>query len=646
MSSAAAPTTEPTTMNTRITNPRVLNFVRVLWLLYFVSNVGYYLLFTLPVAVQIEICEKPIAECFPLVPRLVADQLTAWSIDYRLVGWEFIIADFLINCLFGGIALSLFWKRSDDVMALLLGALLIGTEFGLRGFAVELVNIIVMLLFLFLFPTGRFAPRWTGWVMLGFIILAVGVLILPVLVSLLEAVFTPLMFVALGTQIYRYRSVYSPAQRQQVKWVLLGISAPIIFFPLIYAIPLNAVVNSGDTALITVFYVIVGGVIAFIPIAFFAISIVFSITRYRLWDIDLVINRSLVYGLATVTLAVVFFGSAFGLQSLLGGANPLVAFAVSAIIPALLFNPARKQAQRLVDRYIYRLRYDLHEVAAAQKLPEIKNPGLYTGRTFGKYEVLGVLGKGGMGEVYKGFGEGQTVALKVLPADLARQEEFRTRFTREAQTLAALQHPNIVKLYGSGMTDDGVHYLAMEYIDGQELSAVIHHGALTDYDALRDWLTSVAAALDYIHDMGLVHRDLKPSNIMLRPSARDTEIKEAVLMDFGIARVDVTGTRITGSGAIGTIDYMSPEQIMAAREVDKRSDVYSLGVIVYELLTGERPFKGGAGQVLFAHLQQPAPDPRDVNSSVPRALAHAVMQALAKKPEDRYPSAGEFAAAL
>jgi serine/threonine-protein kinase len=133
---------------------------------------------------------------------------------------------------------------------------------------------------------------------------------------------------------------------------------------------------------------------------------------------------------------------------------------------------------------------------------------------------------------------------------------------------------------------------------------------------------------------------------MLRPSARDTEIKEAVLMDFGIARVDVTGTRITGSGAIGTIDYMSPEQIMAAREVDKRSDVYSLGVIVYELLTGERPFKGGAGQVLFAHLQQPAPDPRDVNSSVPRALAHAVMQALAKKPEDRYPSAGEFAAAL
>ncbi|MFN8372184.1 MAG: serine/threonine-protein kinase [Anaerolineae bacterium] len=638
--------TPVTAAATHITNPTLLNIVRMLWLLFFVSNIGYYLFYTLPTAAQIEICESPIVQCFPLVPRLVADQLTTWNIDYHLVAWEFIIGDFLVNCLFGGIALLLFWKRSDEVMALMLGALLMGAEFGLPFVALRIANTILVALFLFLFPTGHFAPRWTRWVILGFILVATGALIIPALFSLMEAVLTPLMFVALGTQIYRYRRVYSPTQRQQVKWVLLGLSAPIIFFPLIYAVPLNALINSGDAALITVFYVIVGGLIGFIPIAFFAITIVFSITRYRLWDIDLVINRSLVYTAVTALLALVFAGIIGLVSALTQGQGQVVGVALAAVAAGSLFNPARKTIQGFVDHRIYRLRYDLNEVAAAQKKPDVKNPGHYTGRTFGSYEVLGVLGKGGMGEVYKGFGDNRTVALKVLPEELARKDEFRTRFTREAQTLASLEHPNIVRLYGSGLSDDGVHYLAMEYIDGQELSTVIEHGALHDHDALREWITSIASALDYIHSKGLVHRDLKPSNIMLRPSTADTEIKEAVLMDFGIARVNVTGTRITGSGAIGTIDYMSPEQIMAAREVDGRSDVYALGIIVYELLTGERPFKGSAGQVLFAHIQQPAPDPRDLNPEVPRAAAHALQKALAKKPEDRFTSAGEFAAAL
>jgi serine/threonine-protein kinase len=121
---------------------------------------------------------------------------------------------------------------------------------------------------------------------------------------------------------------------------------------------------------------------------------------------------------------------------------------------------------------------------------------------------------------------------------------------------------------------------------------------------------------------------------------------EAVLMDFGIARTEVSGHRLTGTGMMGTIEYMSPEQIMAARDVDKRADVYALGVIVYELLTGERPFKGGAGQVLFAHLQQPPPDLHDTHPGMPRETARAVMRALAKNPDDRFASAGEFIAAL
>lgn len=115
-------------------------------------------------------------------------------------------------------------------------------------------------------------------------------------------------------------------------------------------------------------------------------------------------------------------------------------------------------------------------------------------------------------------------------------------------------------------------------------------------------------------------------------------------MDFGIARTNASGTRLTGTGAVGTIDYMAPEQIMAARDVDHRADIYALGVIVYELLTGERPFKGSAGQVLFAHLQQPAPDPRDVKPEIPREMAQAVLKALEKNPDERFQSAGKFAA--
>jgi serine/threonine-protein kinase len=117
-------------------------------------------------------------------------------------------------------------------------------------------------------------------------------------------------------------------------------------------------------------------------------------------------------------------------------------------------------------------------------------------------------------------------------------------------------------------------------------------------------------------------------------------------MDFGIARTDITGQRLTGTGVMGTIEYMAPEQIMAARDVDKRADVYALGVIVYELLAGERPFRGGAGQVLFAHLQQPPPDLRDTHPHIPREMARAVVKALAKNPDDRFASAGEFIAAL
>ncbi|MBA3869409.1 MAG: protein kinase [Anaerolineae bacterium] len=649
MSSDSVLSTDLTT--TRITNPRTLTLARVGLVIFAVLMIALNLL-ALPQVFDRPICQNAEPGCensLRSISQDTVDLLTSAGIDYHIYVTIESILTVIIYIVLLIIAGFLFWQRSDDRMVLILTAQL--SCFGGFSPIVSAVSSITVSILVLTFPTGSFKPRWS--------ILIVAVLFVQGVTEVFKlsqesselgsVIFLAMVAATLGIVIYRYRRLFTVSQRQQAKWLLFSVGVIILYWltNLLLIFPLlNAL---GNGILIT---------LHFLAFNFFAlaldllipISLWIAITRYRLFDLRFVINRSLVYGIVTVVLLIVFsllFVVAHTvLSSVVSGQQGFIAGAIAVATPVLLFNPVRHIVGHFVDHRIFRLRYDLSEVAAAQKPPEIKNPGIYTGHTFGKYQVLGVLGKGGMGEVYQATGAGQTVALKVLPADLAQQDEFRKRFAREAQTLATLQHPNIVKLYDSGVTDDGVHYLAMEYIDGQELSAVIDKGAMTDYDVLREWMRSVVSALDYIHEKGLVHRDLKPSNIMLRPSARDNEIQETVLMDFGIARTDATGTRITGSGTVGTIDYMSPEQIMAAREVDRRSDVYSLGIIVYELLTGETPFKGSAGQVLFAHLQQPAPDPRDVNTDVPHDIAHAVMQSLSKKPEDRYPSAGEFAAAL
>jgi serine/threonine protein kinase len=199
----------------------------------------------------------------------------------------------------------------------------------------------------------------------------------------------------------------------------------------------------------------------------------------------------------------------------LGQANAGLAFAISMIAALLLFNPTRKQIQHLIDRRFFGFRFDLNELAAAQNSPDITNSGALTGRVLGKYRVLGLLGKGGMGEVYLAQDNQQTVAIKILPDDLALQGTLRKRFEREAQTLTTLDHPNIVKVYRYGESE-GIHYMAMEYIEGQELGAIIKQRGKLRAEELHPFASDFAATLGYAHGCGLVHRDIKPSNIMLR----------------------------------------------------------------------------------------------------------------------------------
>lgn len=271
--------------------------------------------------------------------------------------------------------------------------------------------------------------------------------------------------------------------------------------------------------------------------------------------------------------------------------------------------------------------------------------GLLTGAHLGQYAVLEPLGRGGMAEVYKGrhLRLERTVAIKVLPARLANESDFRARFEREARAIAALQHPHIVQVFDFGDVE-GVYYMVMEYIQGQDLAHHLReHGALplTEFAPI---LQEVASALDFAHGQGFVHRDVKPSNVMLAQNS--TQVR-AVLTDFGIAKIVSGNTAATKTAMVGTLDYMAPEQIRAAGEVDGRADVYALGVLAFQALTGHLPFKAdNPGAVLIAHLQQSAPDPRTFKPELSNEVARALMRALAKDPGERFATPGLFAQAL
>ncbi|NWF70272.1 MAG: protein kinase [Chloroflexi bacterium] len=549
------------------------------------------------------------------------------------------------------------WRRADDWMALyaalammiamiIFGQALPNLDNAANSFRVLyfIAGSTLALGFGLLFPDGRFRPRWTLLLLIVYPLwsAAINFDLLSPLASTAGNLVLAVLYSALF--VHRFRSFMTPTQRQQTKWAGLGIVIAFLSNTL-YPLSLELVRNAAPLDTLRLFFFFVYPLSTLLTLAL-PLGFAFAMLRYRLYDVDLAINRGLVYGLVTLGLGALFVAIFWGAQAALGalwGAEQAgAAIAVSAAVTALLFNPARKRVQHVIDRRFYGFRFDLNELAAGQKMPAVKNPGLLTGRTLGSYQVLGVLGRGGMGEVYQGVGAGQTVALKILPAELAGEDAFRRRFAREAQTLASLDHPNIVKVYSSGESD-GVIYMAMEFVQGRELSAWLQERSQFSLAETRQFVQDCAAALDYAHGQGLVHRDIKPSNIMLREAQGRLQ---AVLMDFGIAKIRDARTALTGTGAVGTIDYMAPEQILAAKEVDHRADIYALGVVLYEMLTGDKPFKGSAGQVLFAHLQQPPPDPRATHEHIPAAAAQAVLRALAKNPDDRYSSVGELAAAL
>jgi serine/threonine protein kinase len=259
---------------------------------------------------------------------------------------------------------------------------------------------------------------------------------------------------------------------------------------------------------------------------------------------------------------------------------------------------------------------------------------------FGPYRLDGLLGQGGMGRVYRAFDTDQDrpVALKVLPAALSADPEYRQRFRREAKVASQLTDPHVVPIHRHGEID-GQLFLDMRLVDGDDLSRVLRRDGPPDPDAAVRVVEQVASALDAAHDAGLVHRDVKPANVFL--TRRD---RFAYLGDFGIAR-DAASSTLTATGTtLGTLDYMAPERFLG-RPVDARADVYALACLLYETLTGRKPFPGDELPALMnAHLNLAPPRPSDVRR-LPPALDAVVARGMAKNPAYRFASAGELARA-
>jgi len=568
---------------------------------------------------------------------------------------------------FSVIGAVLIVRRSDDWFAIFTSLFLI--TFGVRvtalanmiaitpryersGGLILAMGDIGMVLFSMLFPNGKFVPRWMKFTVPLLIITMLAIYVFPNAPFFWNTmgrsnyllVTTTWYFVGILSAVYRYARHATLAQKQQIRWMFIGTMGPFAWF-LIFQV-LFGYIQLGDstTLLATSFQIVsrLAGIFLFLTLPLF---ITISIASAKLFNIDIIINRSLVYGILTAGLGLTF-ALALGLISVIfkkfnqGDQSFLMAtlFSVSA---GALFQPARKKQQRFVDQFFYHIQIDYQKTPAEIRA---ESETIITGTTLSSYHNLKLIGRGGMAEVYSATNpKRKSVAIKVLRAELAGEEQFRKRFMREAEIVSNLEHPNIVRVLDFG-DEKNAYYIVMELLSGPDLSHLIKQQKQIPLPQTMNLLRGIADALDYAHAQGLVHRDIKPSNVMLDSS---TSPSRAVLTDFGIAKMTDAHTKITNTGMLGTFDYIAPEQIQASADVNGRADIYALGIMTYPMLTGSLPFeRPNTGALLLAHLNAPPPDARETLPDIPRTTARAIQQAMAKQPAQRYSTASEFIVAL
>ena len=575
--------------------------------------------------------------------------------------------DLLLIFGFSVIGVVLIVRRSDDWFAIFTSLFLI--TFGVRvtnlantiavmpgyersGGLILAMGDIGIVLFSMLFPNGKFVPRWMKFIFPLLVITMLGIYVFP------NAPFfwntmgrngyllatTGWYLIGTLSAVYRYFHNATLAQKQQIRWAFIGTMGPFAWF-LIFQVLLGSFLTLEDSIPLAAGLQLVSRLAGIFMFLMLPLFITISIASAKLFDIDLLINRSLVYGILTVGMGLTF-ALALGLISIVfknlhRSDQSFMVATVFSVAAGALFQPARKRLQRFVDHFFYHIKIDYQKTPAEIRA---ESETIITGTTLSSYHDLKLIGRGGMAEVYSATSpRRKSVAIKVLRAELATEGQFRKRFMREAQVVSGLEHPNIVQVLDFG-DEKGAYYIVMELLSGPDLNALLRQERQLTLPKAISLLSGIAHALDYAHGQGLVHRDIKPSNVMLDSS---TIPSRAVLTDFGIAKITGAHTRITNTGMLGTFDYIAPEQIQDSTEVDGRADVYALGVMTYQMLTGTLPFeRPNTGALLLAHLNAPPPDARETLHGLPRSSARAIQQAMAKKPADRFPTASEFISAL
>lgn len=488
----------------------------------------------------------------------------------------------------------------------------------------------------YIFPDGKLPARWAmiPAVMVVIYYLARMALQISALPKEIDLVFYIFEMYVLG---YRYRKSSSPIERTQIKWVFWGFGLAIlgVFLPLIIR---DSIFNlfTGAEELKTLLWEFFLQPINKLSVGIPAVTLVIAMLRTGLWRVNYIISRSTAYVVVTIGLGLLFIAGVWVFGKIVQNFSNDSAFLylVIALLFVLIligFKPIRRRFQFWVDKTFFGIR--IAYMAEQPQLPRLE----FTQPNFSSYQQLTLIGKGGMSEVYRAWHESerQMVAIKILARNLPAHLDYRTRFLREASLLKSFEHPNIIHIFEYGEIDD-VPYMVMEYMDGGNLGEFLHQNGAFALQQAFPILGALASALDYIHARDILHRDIKPQNIMLKAG-------QPVLMDFGIAKRLHNTLSKTPADLLGTVNYMSPEQIQADPEIGVASDLYSFGVLAYQILTGQLPFRyGNAGAVLLAHINQPPPNPCEVNPHLPPMVGVAVQRMLAKQPAQRFATAGAF----
>lgn len=502
-----------------------------------------------------------------------------------------------------------------------------------------------------LFPTGKPVPRWSMYCVplatLAFVAQAWVMYTRRDFSVPIASTYFASAALFIGFQWHRYRRHATLRERHQIKWLTYA-GAAFAAIQAVAVVGLIPLLGDRERAAFPFLRVLFELLIASSYLVGLA-SLLFSAARYRLWDIDRVINRTIVYGVVTVLLGATCALGYFGLRAVLGSAihGSAVSAGLAIAVMVLLFAPTRRRIARWIDRRFYGIGLD-YEALAAKAVRAAHTNVPTTETVLGGYDDLVLLGRGGMGAVYRAHHAdfGVPVALKVMSKELAADPSARARFRRESQILEGLQHPNVIPYLASGH-EAGLEFIAMQYLEGEDLGALARKRGRLSLAETCPLIDGVAAALDLAHERGVVHRDIKPANVFIEGApGQPIEARRALVMDFGVARLAGDPSAADGS-LVGSLPYIAPEQIHDGDKVDGRADVYALGASVYQLLTGQPPFvESTALGLVLAHLHQPPVDPRSHAPALAPHAAEAILKALAKDPANRFETAGLFAAGL